>query len=58
MQTQIRSSSLLCKPLFLGGYSRQEAIAYFPLILLASGLCGTAIAKVLNMRLGSKVSGR
>ena len=36
----------------------QEAIAYFPLILLFSGLFGTAIAKVLNRRLGSKVSGR
>ena len=34
----------------------QEAIAYFPLVLLASGFCGTAIAKFLNNKYGSKVS--
>ena len=34
----------------------QEAIAYFPLVLLASGFCGSAIAKFLNKKLGSKVS--
>ena len=34
----------------------QESIAYFPLIWLVSGLCGTACAKVLDKKIGSKVS--
>ena len=36
----------------------QESIAYFPLIDLVSGLCGAACAKVLEKKIGSKVSKR
>ena len=36
--------------------SCQEAIAYFPLVVLVSGVVASAIVKPLNKRLGSKVS--